>query len=158
MVASALFVTSMAALVTTPTMPSPQLSRTRHRCAAPRNALFKRRMLEVGDEWEGLLSKITEYGVFVKMGHEQHMGLIHVSELTKERMPRDHIPRWIEENVGPVGSKVRVEVLRLEFRGVKRTSLRMIEVITQQNMEDLVFAPGPRRARHMVDESQAQGS
>ena len=57
------------------------------------------------------------------------------------------VPDFIEETVGPVGSKVQVEVLRLTFKGQKKTSLRLLDVMTRQRMEDVVFAPGPRRAQ-----------
>ena len=46
------------------------------------------------------------------MGHEQHIGLIHISTLTEDRLDRDVVADWIESSLGPVGSKVRVEVLR----------------------------------------------
>lgn len=110
-----------------------------------RAALFDQRDLVVGEEWEGLISKITEYGCFVKMGHEGHMGLVHIRTLAQERLEREIIPEWIEETVGPVGSKVMVEVQSLKFKGEKRISLRLLDVIKKQHMDDLVFAPGPRR-------------
>ena len=112
---------------------------------APRMRLFEKRDVIVGEQWEGLISKITDYGFFVRMGHEQHVGLCHIKGLARDRLPRDEIPDWIEENVGPVGSKVQVEVERINFKGEKRTSLKLLDVIERQRMEDLVFAPGPRR-------------
>ena len=119
----------------------------RQRLGHPCAAMFEKRELEVGSRWEGLISKITDYGFFVKMGHEQHMGLVHIRTLSEERLPRETIEDWVEESVGPIGSKVQVEVLRLEFKGTKRTSLRLLDVIQRQHMEDLVFAPGPGRQR-----------
>ena len=80
------------------------------------------------------------------------MGLVHIGSLAMERMPREDVPTWIEENVGPVGSKVQVEVTQLTFKGAKRTSLRLLDVIEQQKMEDLVFAAGPRRVRGGFDD------
>ena len=118
------------------------------RSAPPAAKLFSTKPLKVGEQWEGLVSKITDYGFFAKLGHEQHMGMVHISTLTTDRIPKMEIAGWIEENVGPVGSKVRVEVLTLEHKGVKRTSLRLLDVIQKQHMEDLVFEPGPRRAQN----------
>ena len=106
---------------------------------------FEPRELVVGGQWEGLISKVTDYGFFVRMGHEQHMGLVHIRTLASERLPREDVSGWIEETVGPVGSKVQVEVQRLKFKGEKRTSLKLLDVITRQNMENVVFAAGPRR-------------
>ena len=115
------------------------------RSALPCAALHARRDLKVGQEWEGLISKITDYGFFCKLGHEGHLGLVHIRTLTPERLPRDEVADWIEEVVGPIGSKVRVSVLSLQHRGQKRTALNLLDVMTRQHMEDLVFAPGPRR-------------
>ena len=52
--------------------------------------------------------------------------------------------------------RVTCEVISLEYRGRKQVShLRLLEVVKQQRMEDLVFSPGPRRlGRNGVD---AQG-
>ena len=52
---------------------------------------------------------------------------------------------WIEREVGPVGSKVVVEVLGLEFKGQKRTSLRLKDG-SRQYMEDLVVSHRTLRA------------
>lgn len=100
--------------------------------------LFEPTPLIKGEEYDGLISKITDYGFFVKIGHEQHMGLVSIRTLSRERLPRAEIMEWIEQEVGPVGSKVVVEVLSLEFKGEKRTSLRLKDVLTRQHMEDLV--------------------
>ena len=94
--------------------------------------------LATGDRVEGLISKITDYGFFVRIGHQQDMGLVHIRTLSRDRLDRDMIEDWIEQEVGPVGSKVEVEVLSLQHKGVKRTSLRLLDVITQQHMDDLV--------------------
>ncbi len=110
-----------------------------------RRGFYEPQELRKGDAWEGLISKVTDYGFFVRMGHEQHIGLVHIRGLASERLPKETVADWIEENVGPVGSKVQVEVEKLEFKGAKRTSLRLIDVISKQRMDDVVFAPGPRR-------------
>ena len=121
---------------------------------------YQPRELRTGEEWEGLVSKITDYGAFVKLGHEQHMGLLHVSSLSpEERLDRAEVAAWIEEVLGPIGSKVRVLVDSLEYRGTKRVSLRLLEVVSKQRMDDLVFAPGPRRAEaYPPDDDGADGA
>ena len=111
------------------------------RHAAPRAALFKAREPTVGTEWDGLVAKIESYGCFVRMGHEQHMGLIHISELAgDERISSQEAEDFIEAKVGPVGSKVRCSVLTATYKGKKRLSLKLIDVVQKQQMEDLVFA------------------
>ena len=106
-------------------------------CKAPRVPL---RELTEGSEWEGMVSKITDFGCFVRMGHEQHMGLVHVSSLASERMEKEDVRDFVEQTVGPVGSKVRVLVLGMSFKGNKRVSLQLLDVISRQQMEDIVFA------------------
>ena len=121
------------------------------RVTPPHAALFKRRELAVGDKWDGLILKISDFGFFVRMGHEQHTGLVHIKTLVEERLARDTVASWLEENIGPVGSQVSVEILSLEYRGQKQTSLKLLEVVKQQRMEELVFAPGPRRQQGGYD-------
>lgn len=65
---------------------------------------------------------------------------------------------WLPaQTVGPVGSKVSVEVLQLEFKGLKRISLSLIEVIKKQRLEDVVFAPGPRRMQGVSRDGDGPG-
>ena len=47
--------------------------------------LFEPTPLVKGEEYEGLISKITDYGFFVRIGHEQHMGLVHIRIAIQER-------------------------------------------------------------------------
>jgi len=42
-----------------------------------------------------------------KQGVDKHRGLLHVSSLSAERLEVDRVKSFIEDNVGPVGSKVR---------------------------------------------------
>lgn len=110
------------------------------RMAPPRCALFKPVPVTEGSEWDGLVSKITDYGCFVTFGHEQHSGLIHVSSLTDERLAPADVPALVESKVGTEGSSVRVKVAATTFKGKKRTSLTFLHGITKENMEDVVFA------------------
>ena len=117
------------------------------RLPPPCSSLFAQRELEEGAEWQGLISRITEYGAFVTLGHEQHQGLLHISSLTPERIDPEDVPRYVEKSVGPVGSRVKVLVKSLQFkpkgRG-KRVSLELIEALPKQDLDELVFARPPR--------------
>mmetsp|Transcript_54209 Transcript_54209/g.118218 ORF Transcript_54209/g.118218 Transcript_54209/m.118218 type:complete len:167 (-) Transcript_54209:189-689(-) len=118
-----------------------------------------REELQVGAVWSGKIVKIVNFGCFVSLGMEEHMGLIHISSLTKERLEREDVEAYIEDNVGPIGSKVSVEVLSLEFKGNKRTSLKLLEVLSQDSVEDIeekVFAPGPLRQAKLDALSQRE--
>ena len=110
------------------------------------------RPLRLGEAYDGLVSKITDYGCFVKIGgQEQTLGLVHVSTLSDDRLDADEVPDFVEECTGPPGSKVRVLVTGLEYKGQKRVSLKLIEVVTKQEMDSIVFAPGPRRAKWIAE-------
>ena len=100
--------------------------------------LFRRRELESGAIWEGRVSEITHFGAFVRMGHEQHMGLIHVSTLFTERVEPEEAAEAIEEAVGPVGAQVRVLVKSTEYRGAPRVSLTLLEVLNRQSREEFL--------------------
>ena len=51
-----------------------------------------RKALVLGEAYDGLVSKITDYGCFVKIGGaEQSLGLVHVSTLSDERIDADEV-------------------------------------------------------------------
>lgn len=62
------------------------------------------------------------------------------------------VAQWIEDEVGPVGSKVKVMIQQVERAGQKRVSLKLLDVIRRERMEDVVFAPGPRRMRGVAED------
>jgi len=129
------------------------------RSSAPQCALFREEVMEEGAEWQGTVSKIVDYGCFVRLGTEQNMGLIHISSLTKERIEREQIPEFVEANVGPVGSKVKVELTSLKFKGTKRVSLKLLEVLSRDKLEDLAIERNPhRRARLRELEEERLGA
>ena len=89
------------------------------------------------------MSKITDYGCFISLANENRMGLVHISTLAPDRLEKEEVPEFIESQIGPVGSKVRVKVMSIGYRGQKRISLQLIDVISKQHIEDMVFAkPG----------------
>eukprot|EP00322_Chrysochromulina_rotalis_P025220 CAMPEP_0115840724 /NCGR_PEP_ID=MMETSP0287-20121206/6919_1 /TAXON_ID=412157 /ORGANISM="Chrysochromulina rotalis, Strain UIO044" /LENGTH=174 /DNA_ID=CAMNT_0003294345 /DNA_START=82 /DNA_END=606 /DNA_ORIENTATION=- len=119
---------------------------------------FQPRRLAEGDEWDGIVSKHTDFGAFVRLGGEQHMGLLHIRDLSDGvRMQKDEVQTFVEETVGPVGSKVRVKVAQLEFKGAKRVSLKLLSVIKKQRLDDVVFAPGPGRLRGVAKDGTGPG-
>ncbi len=92
----------------------------------------------------------------MRLGHEQHQGLIHISTLSDERLDRGEVSGFIEREVGPVGSKVRVQVLGVDYKGRRRVSLKLIDVVSKQRMEQVVFAPGPRRMASGLAEAEGE--
>merc|ERR1740117_2634380 len=112
-------------------------------CKVPRAFRAPAGELISGCEREGLVSKITDFGCFVSLANENRMGLVHISTLAPDRIERDEVPEFIESQIGPVGSKVRVKVMSLGYRGQERIGLQLIDVISKQHIEDMVFAkPG----------------
>ena len=112
-------------------------------CKVPRAFRVPPAELVPGSERDGLVSKITDYGCFVKLANENRMGLVHISTLAPERLEKEEVPEFIESQIGPVGSKVRVKVMSVGYRGQKRVSLQLLDVISKQHIEDIVFArPG----------------
>ena len=88
-----------ALLLTAPPQP-PLRSVVQHqRCHAPIAKIFETVEPKKGDEMEGLISKITDYGCFVRLGHAHDMGLVHMRTLSRERVPRPEIEDWIEREV-----------------------------------------------------------
>jgi len=71
--------------------------------------------LEVGQEVEGTVVRIADFGAFVDIGGVD--GLVHVSDLSHERVDK-------VENVVKVGDTVRAKVLKLDW-GRDRISLGM---------------------------------
>ena len=112
-------------------------------CKVPRAFRAPPAELVPGSERDGLVSKITDFGCFVSLSNENRMGLVHISTLAPDRIERDEVPEFIESQIGPVGSKVRVKVMSLGYRGQERIGLQLIDVISKQHIEDMVFAkPG----------------
>ena len=128
--------------------PAGRLARCRMITGDGGGKLFRTRELELGAVWEGRVSEITHFGAFVRMGHEQHMGLIHVSSLLTERVEQHLATEAVEEAVGPVGAQVRVLVKSLQYKGTPRVSLTLLDVINRQSREefldDVVLKRQPR--------------
>ena len=117
--------------------------RTPLRAASPQCKLFSQRPVTAGTEWDGVVNEITNYGCFVRMGHEQYSGLVHISTLlseSKKRVRPEDVKRHVEAEVGPVGTPVRVMVIRTTFKGKPQIGLQFLNVIVKEDIEDVVFA------------------
>ena len=116
-------------------------------CKVPRAFRVPPAELVPGSERDGLVSKITDYGCFVKLANENRMGLVHISTLAPERLEKEEVPEFIESQIGPVGSKVRVKVMSVGYRGQKRISLQLQGPLFATIWSDLGlhFLGGPHR-------------
>lgn len=72
---------------------------------------------EVGDEFDGTVARILNFGAFVEFGHGKD-GMIHISKLAKERVEK-------VEDVVNIGDRVRVKVIKIDEK--KRIDLRLIQ-------------------------------
>lgn len=86
----------------------------------------------------------VSFADFAPVCRPQYQGLIHISSLTVEKMEPAEVSAFVEEQVGPVGSRVRVLVKSLSYKKAKRISLELIETMPKQDLDDLVFARPPR--------------
>jgi small subunit ribosomal protein S1 len=60
----------------------------------------------VGSEMDGVITKITNFGVFVELDNELE-GLLHISELADQKVAKP-------EDVVKVGQKIKVKVIKLD--------------------------------------------
>ena len=74
----------------------------------------------VGDELEGKVTKITNFGVFVEIGDELE-GLMHISELSDTKVENP-------EDVVSVGDKIRVRIIKVNSEE-RKIGLSLMEVI-----------------------------
>jgi len=74
----------------------------------------------VGDEYEGKVTKITNFGVFVEIGNELE-GLMHISELSDTKVENP-------EDVVSVGDKIRVRIIKVNAED-RKIGLSLMEVI-----------------------------
>jgi len=81
---------------------------------------------EIGDIYEGVVTKVLPFGAIVKISPTQE-GLVHISEIAPYRVKR-------VEDVLKVGSKVSVKVIGIDEQG--RFSLSRKQVMKEENIKD----------------------
>lgn len=84
-------------------------------------SLFQK--VEVDGVYQGVITKILDFGAFVKIGKSHNQGLIHISKLSKKFVKNI-------EDVVKVGDKVKVKVLKInEIK--KQISLELIAILNE---------------------------
>ena len=73
--------------------------------------------IEVGDVYDGKVTRITTFGAFVDLGMGKE-GMIHISKLSSKRVNK-------VEDVVKVGDAVEVEVIKIDEKG--RIDLKRLE-------------------------------
>lgn len=94
---------------------------------------------EVGAIYTGKVASIVDFGAFITFmpGHD---GLLHVSEITGERLPS-------VRDVLSEGDEVKVKLLEIDGRGKCRLSMRMVDQETGEEIEGIEVLPSPKRDR-----------
>ncbi|MCA9320322.1 MAG: S1 RNA-binding domain-containing protein, partial [Planctomycetes bacterium] len=98
----------------------------------------------VGEELEGEVTKITNFGVFVNIGDELE-GLMHISELSEAKVENP-------EEVVQVGDKVLVRIIKVNTEE-RKIGLSLMEVV-----ERGPGVPTPPAAKESHDDSDAESS
>ena len=102
---------------------------------------------EVGRIYEGKVASIVDFGAFITFmpGHD---GLVHVSEITGERIPQ-------VTDVLSEGQLVKVKLLEVDQRGKCRLSMRVVNQETGEEIEGLEPAPARERSPRRDDGDRA---
>lgn len=74
--------------------------------------------VEVGEVFDGMISRIMKFGAFVNLGNGKE-GLCHISQLTKERLEK------IEDKF-TIGDEVRVKVIEIDKQGRINVSRKVL--------------------------------
>ena len=98
----------------------------------------------LGEEFGGMVSAVTSFGLFVQLDGLYVEGLVHITELGGEYYRFDEVRQELRgERSGvryAVGSRVRVQVSRVDLDG-RKIDFRMI----REGVDDAVVAPRSRR-------------
>lgn len=102
------------------------------------------RVYQAGDVIEGQVTRLMDFGAFVKLGAGKQEGLVHISEFAPFRIAR------VSDAVA-VGETVRAVIKEIDDQGRVNLSIRMVdpEFATRKGLQpapaDQGGAPGPRR-------------
>jgi ribonuclease R len=77
----------------------------------------------IGDEYDGTVSAVTSFGIFVALDDIFIEGLVHVSELGQDYFHYDQAKHWmLGERTGKryrLGDRVRIKVMRADIETSK---------------------------------------
>ncbi len=83
------------------------------------------REIEVGEIYDGVVTKIMPFGAFVDLGGKE--GLLHISKISSKRVEK-------VEDVLSIGDEVRVKVAEIDNQG--RINLTMKDLEAASNNEN----------------------
>jgi ribonuclease R len=103
---------------------------------------------KVGDEFEGYITGVAAFGLFVELIAHFVEGLVHVSTMADDYYRYEETTHTLSgENTGKIyrlGGRVRVQVLRVDMT-LRRVELGVVEILDQVREDER--RRGPRRSR-----------
>ncbi len=116
---------------------------------------------KVGDEFEGYITGVTAFGLFIELIEHFVEGLVHVSTMADDYyrfVERAHILRG--ENTGRVyrlGDKVSVQVIKVDMER-RQVDLGLTEILDRVRESERNRGPRTSRASHSGFREREQGS
>ena len=82
------------------------------------------REIEVGGVYDGVVTRIMNFGAFVDIGGKE--GLLHISKISSKRVEKI-------EDVLSIGDEVTVKVVEIDNQGRINLSMKDLEVSKEEN-------------------------
>jgi len=104
----------------------------------------------IGDEYDGTVSAVTSFGVFVALDEIFIEGLVHVSELGQDYFHYDQAKHWmLGERTGKrfrLGDRVRIKVMRADIE-TSKIDFALVQSVDASAEEDTQSDPKPTRKK-----------
>jgi ribonuclease R len=102
---------------------------------------------EVGSEFDGIITGVTSFGLFVELDDIYVQGLVHVTSLGDDYYRFD-----------PIRQLLYGERSGVQYRLADRIRVKVVRVDLDERTIDFVLAQQPRRARGQAEEKKAESS
>jgi ribonuclease R len=114
---------------------------------------------KVGDEYDGFITGVTPFGMFVELTEHYVEGLVHISSMADDYyrfVEQQHILKG--ENTRKVfrlGDKVRVQVVRVDMER-RQVDLGLAEILERVRRDERARGPQRSRVRTKKEKQRAQ--
>ena len=114
---------------------------------------------KVGDEYEGYVTGVAPYGLFVELIEHYVEGLVHVSSMADDYyrfVEQQHVMRGENtKKIYRLGDKVRVQVVRVNMER-RQVDLGLVEILDAVRREERPRGPVRSRTRTKKERERAQ--
>ncbi|MDI9330801.1 MAG: ribonuclease R [Alphaproteobacteria bacterium] len=114
----------------------------------------------LGEEYAGVVSAVTSFGLFVTLDALYVEGLVHITELSGEYFRFDEVRQELRgERTGiryAIGSRVRIQVSRVDLDG-RKIDFRLVHDDIERSMRPVRSERNDRRSAISEGKSQEQG-